>query len=254
MRGGFNMSRQGYWSLHEYHRLSVSSFVEEFCGWQPLIELVELAGSPREQAFISALFLTGSRVSECLLLRKNMFEVRRRERVIVCRGVPLFKRYRKIEETRDEEGRRRWITERVEAKRKPFPISLREPLVPYLLSWLERLPAEDSLLFESPYKPGSALTRFWAYHVIRDLDSRLNPELRQRLGLDKPFVADGRLISDRLHLWLHWFRSQRASQLVAEYGFEVIDLVDFFSWESYDTALTYSRRGWKGLASKMRRK
>jgi hypothetical protein len=32
-------------------------------------------------------------------------------------------------------------------------------------------------------------------------------------------------------------------QLVADYGFEVIVLVDFFSWEKSDMALHYSRRG-----------
>lgn len=53
-------------------------------------------------------------------------------------------------------------------------------------------------------------------------------------------------------MWPHWFRAQRASQLVADYGFEVMDLVDFFRWEKSDVALTYARRGWRGLASKMR--
>jgi hypothetical protein len=58
-------------------------------------------------------------------------------------------------------------------------------------------------------------------------------------------------ISSTLHLWLHWFRSQRASQLVRDYGFEVIDLIKYFSWEKYETALHYAQKGWKDLASKM---
>jgi hypothetical protein len=155
-------------------------------------------------------------------------------------------------ETRDEQGRRHWQTEKLNTTRKAFPISLKEPLTPYLLSWLDSLPTENSLLFESPYNVGKPLTRFWAYHFIRRLDKALTPELRNKLGLDKPLIVEGRKVKDTLNLWLHWFRSQRASQLVAEYGFEVIDLVDFFSWESYNTALTYARRGWRGLALKMR--
>jgi len=31
-----------------------------------------------------------------------------------------------------------------------------------------------------------------------------------------------------------WFRSQRSSQLVQDYGFEIIDLVDFFGWRKSD--------------------
>jgi len=38
-----------------------------------------------------------------------------------------------------------------------------------------------------------------------------------------------------------------------EYGFDVHDLIDFFSWKSLQTAIHYSRMGWKGLANKMKR-
>jgi len=129
------MSRQiGYWARHPYIRLNVRDYSEEWVGYPAILELIELAGTPREQAFLSALFLTGGRVSEVLALKKSMFEIRKRERVIVVRNMPLLKRYRKIEETRDEEGRRKWVTEKLQKTRKPFPIPLKEPLTPYLLN------------------------------------------------------------------------------------------------------------------------
>jgi integrase len=255
MHGEFAMSRQmqGYWATHPYIRLNVKDYSEEWVGYEPLLELIELASQPREQAFLSALFLTGGRTSEVLSLRKNMFEIRKRERVIVVRNMPLLKRYRKLSEVKDGKGRK-WITEKLQKTRMPFPILLKEPLVPYLLNWIEALPNEDSLLFESPYNVGKPLTRFWAYHVIRDLDNRLTPELRSKLGLHKAFIKDGKIVKDRLHLWLHWFRSQRACCLVSEFNFQLHELLDYFSWEHIQTAMDYAKKGWRGLAEKMLRK
>jgi hypothetical protein len=38
---------------------------------------------------------------------------------------------------------------------------------------------------------------------------------------------------------------------VLDYGYEVVDLIDYFTWEKYDTALRYAKKGWRGLAAKM---
>ena len=253
------MSRQvqGYWATHPYIRLNVRDYVEGWIGWQPLLELIELASQPREQAFLSALFLTGSRVSECLLLRKNMFEVRQKEGLIIVRGMPLLKRYKKLQELNltniRGETLKKWITQRLEKTRKVFPILMDEPPTPFLLNWLESISEEDGLLFPSPYRIGKPLSRFWAYYTIRRLDEAVSPELRQKLGLDKPFIKDGKIVKDRLHLWLHFFRSQRACCLVSEYGFQLHDLIDWFSWEHIQTAMDYAKKGWRGLAEKMLR-
>ena len=253
--GLMKMLAKGYWASHPYYRLNVKDFSEEWIGYRPLLKLVELAGKPREQAFLSALFLTGGRVSEVLGLRRSNFEIRRDENLIIVRSMPLLKRYRKIEEKTytDFKGHyiRKWVTVRVEARRKPFPILLAEPLTPFLLGWIESIPEEDGLLFPSPYREGKPLSRFWAYRTIRRLDESISPELRQKLGLDKPLVVEGLKVKDRLHLWLHWFRSQRACCLVSEYGFQLHDLIDWFSWENVETALNYAKKGWRGLAEKM---
>jgi hypothetical protein len=256
MYGEFTMSKQiGYWSRHEYYRLNVKDFSEEWVGYQPLLELIELASQPREQAFLSALFLTGGRVSEVLALRKGMFEVRGQEHLIIVRGMRLFKRYKKVKELNltniRGETLRRWVTERLEKTRKPFPILMDEPPTPYLLNWIDSLPNEDSLLFESPYNVGKPLTRFWAYRFIRKLDEAVSPELRRKLGLDKPLIVEGVKVKDKLHLWLHFFRSQRACCLVSVFGFQLHDLIDWFSWENVETAMTYAKKGWRGLAEKM---
>lgn len=240
--------RVGYWRLHPYHRLSVRDHVEEWVGWQSLMRLVNLLPESwvKERAFIATLFETGGRVSEVLMLKASNFEIRESEGLVIIRNMPLLKRYRKIAEKQFDNGRRGWITVRVQKARKPFPILMKEPLAEILVSYVRSLPGAESLLFPSPRKPGQPLSRFWAYKLVRILDSMAPDTLKANLGLIRDEAAQ-----DRLHLWLHWFRAQRACQLVSDYGFELHDLIDWFSWEHLKTALTYSRKGWKGLAVKM---
>jgi len=249
------MRQIGYWAAHPYVRVNVKDFSEEWVGYEPLLELIKLAEKPREKAFLSCLFLTGGRVSEVLALRKNNFEIRKNEGLIIARNMQLFKRYRKVQELNltNSKGQtiRRWVTQKLEKTRKPFPILLGEPLTPILLEWLEKIPEESAYLFPSPYKEGKPLSRFWAYRFIRGLDKAVNPELRQKLGLNKPFIVEGMKVKDNLHLWLHWFRSQRACCLVSGFGFQLHDLIDWFSWENVQTAMDYAKKGWRGLAEKM---
>jgi hypothetical protein len=249
----------GYWSTHKLHKMNVKDLVEEFCGWTALKELMATIFDERLRAFLAALFLTGGRVSEVLSLTRGNFEVRKTDGVILARNMKLLKRYKKLSEITKEDGSKRWETERLDKTRKTFPILLNEPFVPILIEWREK---RKGLLFPSPSrrdedKNALPLTRFWAYNNIRKIDSHLPQELRISLGLNRPLMAseEGKSVKvkDQLNLWLHWFRSQRASQLVSDYGYEVIDLVDYFSWESYDTALRYARQGWRGLASKMQK-
>jgi len=248
-----------YWLENKYYRLSVKNFVEEFAGWTALKELMGYAPAGRDRAFLCACFSTGGRVSEVLSLKAENFSIVHDERLMLVRSMKLVKRYRKISETLDAEGHKKWITELKPSTRKPFPMLLSEPLTEIFYEYLQ---GKQGLLFPSPYLPGKPLSRFWAYKLVRWLDTLLpipkdpkhpNPDdLRERLGLNKAFVKDGIKIADRIHLWLHWFRSQRASQLVSDYGYELLDLIDYFSWEKQDTALVYARKGWRGLASKMK--
>jgi len=234
--------------------MNVKDLVEEFCGWTALKELMAIIFDERLRAFLSALFLTGGRVSEVLSLIPGNFELRKADGVILVRNMKLLKRYRKIVK---EDGSKGWKTERLDKTRKTFPIMLNEPFVSILLEWRNE---SKGLLFPSPSRRDDdknvlPLTRFWAYNNIRKIDSRLPKELRTSLGLNRPLMVseEGKVVKvkNQLNLWLHWFRSQRASQLVSDYGYEVIDLVDYFSWESYETALRYARKGWRGLANKM---
>ncbi len=151
-----------------------------------------------------------------------MFSVEEEPGVLVVRDMPLSKRYLKLG-VKPGGG---WETVSVEAVRRPFPILLCEPPASILRNWVER---HTGLLFKSPRSVGRPLSRAWAY--------KLTQRLEEVTGVG---------------CWPHAFRGWRASQLVSDYGFQVLDLVDFFSWRKVDMAVHYSRRGWVGLLGRMR--
>jgi len=239
-----------YWLTHKYFRLDVEHFVDQFCGWKPLKQLIEYAAPGRNRAFLCALFVTGGRVTEVLELQASNFIIDKQRGSMLIRGMKLEKRYKKTSGYVDEEGKQRWNTKPTVATRKPFPIMLKEPLVQILLDYMGD---REGYLFPSPHirRAGKPLTRSWAYKEIIHIDSILPEELRESLGLDQPFIKEGVKIADEIHLWLHWFRSQRASQLVEDYGYELMDLLNWFSWEDEKTALRYAKKGWRGLLNKM---
>lgn len=187
--------------------------IESFCGWDYLLKLIKKCEQEKDRALISALFETGGRVSEVLMLKKDNFIVQ--EPYLVVKAMPVIKRYKKIQDYIDIKGRKRWKTEKKKATRT-FPIHLKEPLCEFLLDYIKKL--ETDRLFN--------ISRVQAYRIIRELDSNIFP---------------------------HWFRAQRASQLALEYGFDIHDLIDFFNWKNIQIATHYSHMGWKGLANKMKR-
>jgi hypothetical protein len=91
--------------------------------------------------------------------------------------------------------------------------------------------------------------------IHKALKRELPKPLFTSLGLNKPFrdKKTGAVISNTIHLWQHWFRSERASQLRAEYNFNEADLMEYFGWLYYKTALHYARLGPTNLANKMRK-
>ena len=107
--------------------------------------------------------------------------------------------------------------------RLDFPIPLFEPTTPILL---ERINKVDDFLFPTNFNIEAESTGGVALHVERmEIDKRawisqtrayqIICSIGERLGLD---------------IWVHWFRSQRASQLSEEYGFDVERLNRFFGW------------------------
>jgi len=185
--------------------------VESFCGWDYLLELIAKCECTRDKGLISALFETGGRVSEVLELKKANFVIQ--EPYIIVKAMPVLKRYEKVGERFDDEGKKRWVTRRKKGYRT-FPIHTKEPLCSKLIDHVINLESEH--LFR--------VGRVQVYRIVTGIDKNIFP---------------------------HWFRAQRASQLAVEYGFDMHDLVDFFNWKSLGTAVHYSRMGWKGLATKM---
>jgi len=253
-----NLNPHAYWDKHELHRQSVDELVDEFVGWKPIIELVNFPENQRDKVFLSSMFQTGGRVSEVLRLRYDYFLVLPKEKVIRVSYMPLLKRYKKVKAIIKEDGSKGWETEKLLKHRKPFSIDMREPITNLLTDYLSMKPGGDLLLFPSPSRVNEnnrplPLTRFWAYKFVRKLDSEIPPSLKENLGLNKKLFNDaGEVVKDTLNLWCHWFRAQRASQLRKDYKLDLIELLSYFSWERQDTALKYTKTGYRDIEKKMK--
>jgi len=265
--------RPGYWSDHEnhpYRRMTVES-LEEFCGWPALKKLISYLDVPIQKTFFVTTFQSGGRVSEVLLLKKENFNVLPDDGVVKVSGMRCLKRYRKIDRYIDCKGHARWHTELKYELRKTFAIDRSEPFTPILERHLESITDPENYLFPTSQRHGKQFlkthvsdeslkvngqvpySRVWAYQIIRSINDNLPRDLKGKLGLLKPQLDEkGKKIKDELHLWLHWFRSQRASQLVADYNFDVLDLVKYFTWLDLATATRYANKGWRGLTAKMK--
>lgn len=207
------MSRVGYWKLHKYKRHSVERDVEEFVGWPVLEKMVDNARA-RDSSFAAISFETGGRVTEVRMLHKNNF-ILTNPKVILVTKMRALKRFHR------EHGK---VVLDI-AYRKMFPVRRDDPLAKPMLEWIEK---HDAWLFPTNRGNEPYLSRSMAYVIAR------------RLG-------------DSIGQWIypHWFRAQRASQLHLEYGFDTIDLMEFFAMKDAKTATRYAKMGWRGLAEKM---
>lgn len=213
------LQKVGYWKTHEYKRHSVERDVEEFVGWPILKDMVRKA-RVRDAAFAAVAFETGGRVSEVRMLRRENF-ILTNPKVILVTKMRVLKRFHR--ETDPKTGDKTIILDTV--FRKTFPIRRDDVLAKQMLEWIK---SRGDWLFPTNRGSDAFLGRTMAYNIAR------------RLG-------------DSIGLWVypHWFRAQRASQLRLEYGFDTLDLMEYFAWKDVKTATRYAKMGWRGLAEKM---
>jgi hypothetical protein len=59
--------------MTDHYRLNVYDYIDSFCGWDPLSEMIKYAGNELDQAYLTFLFKTGGRASEALMLETSNF-------------------------------------------------------------------------------------------------------------------------------------------------------------------------------------
>lgn len=102
------------------------------------------------------------------------------------------------------------------SRRRVIPIPINEPTTKVFTRYLERFTGNEALF---PY------SRVWYWVLIQKQNK---------------------------NWWPHRFRTERASQLVNEYGYSVPQLVKFFNWEGANVALGYVRLDSMDLARSMK--
>ena len=224
---------KGYWATHEYKRRSVEKDVKEFAGWQQLDDLLAKLpenNNERNQALFATAFQTGGRIEEVLMLKKNNFTVKEKEKLVIVKGMKLLKRYEKtgswtewieqkpnnklarlykLDEKQNKFYRNRYDTEKTDMDRQEFWFDTGEHFAGILLDWISQ--SNEDFLF-----PGriTHLSYSMAYRIIN---------------------ATG--------VYPHWLRAQRASCLIAEYGWPMEQMMEWMGWEELSTARHYAHFG-----------
>jgi len=236
-------NNQAWWSNHKYARKSV----RQSTGWDPtkwdtiqdVIDQLESRCKEPEgkQAAVALMFEGGFRVGEILKtplnplkppqselenphnmlpkysgirksqLRFNVMFPKIDGKFLVTKDVFVEKKVIKQNKVKGPDGKMHFEIVKRMAPEKLFrttAIKMSDRFVPIIQSYVKSLDADD-FLFE--------FNRRLLYQEVRSIDKEL---------------------------FLHWFRGQRASQLVAEEGFNAFQLQMFFSWESDTLAKTYA--------------
>jgi len=238
---------RGHWATHEYERRAVSRDVDKFEGWEKIIRLCLMLNSFRDRALYAITFLSAGRIGEVIRLRKNNFMIERDS--IIVQNMLLLKRYNKeygYLEYRpglpDDSTRKLWTydpksnqwfrtryeTEKKTVYRPDFDIPRHEPMTDLMLRWLE---LTHDYLF-----PGYATDKRFPEHNKRHI---------HRVTAYK--------ILDKIGIYPHWLRSQRASCLKSFYNLRDEDAMEWAGWEDSDTFAMYARMGRVEISKHMMR-
>lgn len=246
---GKEMSAPGYWAFEEYVRGSVLRDADGFVGFdyidKNIINPIKHMPNAEEKIAITvATFLTGGRINEVLQLHRINFDLNSHPKLVIVNRMPVEKVWEKVGEYRqeidelpvskatgkltkigklfkqDEKGkwsRRRLITKKIDERRDfSFPKSLKhEPLLEYLLSWLE---GKKEKLFRLKY--------ITVYKALWSIPMEKHP-----------------LYVTPKNYYPHWIRAQRACHLRQYYKFDYMDFKDFFKWKSDELPSYYASLG-----------
>ena len=247
-----------------YVRHSVDRDVLEFEGWEALLaryDRIKREVDYELAQVYAAAFLTGGRIGETLGLTADMFTQKTEQvqlvdnrvierPVLEVKGMPLEKRYTKkshytmkvrelpanntrrlFETTPDSEGfytRKRFVTEKVYARRKPFDVPIDE--VPS--KWRTM---HDDLVFWLRANKGQP---------------HLFPSRTKLTSMSPSFVWK---VFKPYGIYPHYLRAQRASCLTTWNGLRQEQMMEWMSWENWETASRYAKMGKSALLGVFRR-
>jgi integrase len=177
------------------------NLVSTFCGWNRLDQFIEKCPTSTRLLALT-LWNTGGRICEALNMRKSMISYPNKNNILVS-GMAVEKKWIYLKVKNDKGETVDKIPQKIPTVRN-FPINRSEQFVE---PWLQELKyVRDDQLF--------SFGRVNAWRKIVNVDSEW---------------------------WPHRFRTERASQLVKEYGFEIPQLFQWFGWSSVREAAGYVR-------------
>lgn len=171
-----------------------------------------------DRALIASLFLTGGRATEVLKLRKSSFDFNNKEATengaFLVREFVLMKRGMRARAGKKK--RRLHVTH-------AFPIWYDDPLVEYLLEWVEKI---DGYLFPSRIKKGYPLS----YYSLIDY-----------------VIKVGECWDSSLHITPEYFRRQRELHLAEKRGFTKSNIKAYINLKHQIHPIPSIRQEWQNL-------
>lgn len=244
------------WTAEMYHRRSVEKDIEEFEGWEVILDRFDKIkrenGWDVSQVYGGA-FLTGGRINEVLNLTAKMFTFKTEiitlsdgrdiaRDVLEVSKMPLEKHYKKkshymerlteaelpknvlrrlFPREPNEKGfyeRKRFEVEKIDAVRKTFDIPLDEVKKDWRRMHLE---FKDFL----DYNKGET----WLF-----------PSHTKHTHMTAGYIWK---IFNKYGIYPHYLRGQRASCLISWNGLSMEQMMEWMSWEELKTAMHYGKMG-----------
>jgi integrase len=237
----------------DFDKRTVSD-IRTFAGWDYILDIIHRIRERhglQKAAYYASLIAGGWRASEVCRhqvndgpdgkfvygLRREHVQVKEDEGLLIFQSVPLLKKYYRLNPqylllTNEEHGR---LPEDIQDK------------FSYIESkdvWLRKVyDTERKIERRTAAAPLSEKT---SHIILEYLNSSTSSDF---LFPFNRYVAYGTLIDVEPNVWLHWFRSQRASQLSVEYGWDKSQIKQWFDWQDDRTAEYYARMGYKQTAA-----
>ena len=194
------MDRIGWWATHEYKRRSIKKQYKDWPGWTRFMMI--FAGADRaphpedSKKYATILFETGCRISEVILLKKDMFTWN--DGAVIGWHVPVLKKKGETDATREV----------------MIKLDERNPLGYALVEYLEACETEYLLPglvpFSRAVRPGAHASRKTCYNRITEMHKDLFPHILR--GYRAGMLVNERNFSMRqLMGWFDWKSADMAT-------------------------------------------
>ena len=203
--------------------------IEEEYDRTEIIQMIKSTSDTVVKSLLSILYLTGTRISECLELKKKHIKFRKLK---VGKKVKMF-----------------MVVRLRTLKKWKYNLNDGEKLIDYRSKGLNP-PTKVIFTYRQVPVP-IEYDGFFVRCVKEHMDNLNDQDLLFKFTRKTAWLKIKEL-GKNIDVWIHLLRHVRAKELVTKYNFVDQDLIKFFGWADSRPAARYISLNWKDIAKKMR--